>query len=109
VKRTLRSTGGRAQRRTVVRLYVAGSSRNSVAARKNLDAIIADVPDGALDLEVVDVFKFPERALSDGVLVTPMLIRLSPGPIQTIIGDLSDRDALRAVVGRISPDTRAVT
>lgn len=99
-------TKGRARRRTVVRLYVAGTCRNSLAARRNLDAIAGELPDGVLDLEVVDVFKFPERALSDGVLVTPMLIRLSPTPVQVITGDLSDRDALRAVVGRISPRTR---
>lgn len=105
MKRASRMRSNRARRRTVVRLYVAGFSRNSVAARKNLQAITADAPNGALDLEVVDVFKFPDRALADGVHVTPTLIRLSPRPIQVIIGDLSDQDALRTVLGAISTPT----
>lgn len=82
----------------MLRLYVAGSSRNSTEARRNLQAIVSGVPDASLDIEVVDVCKFPERALADGVLVTPTLIRLFPRPVQVIIGDLSDRDTVRAVL-----------
>jgi len=99
---------GRAARPTVVRLYLAGVSRNSAAAVKNVDAAAAELPGGSLDIELVDVFKFPERALADGVLVTPTLIRISPRPRQIVIGDLSDQDALRAVLSpRAKPTSGA--
>ena len=32
----------------------------------------------------------PRRALADGVIVTPTLLRLRPVPVQRVIGDLSD-------------------
>jgi circadian clock protein KaiB len=36
------------------------------------------------------VLKYPRRALADGVVVTPTLIRLLPLPVQRVVGDLSD-------------------
>jgi circadian clock protein KaiB len=80
----------RSKRQFVFRLYVAGTSRNSVVAQKNLRALCAFLPEGSVDLEIVDVFLFPERALADGVLVTPTLIKVSPRPSRTVVGDLSD-------------------
>ena len=32
----------------------------------------------------------PKRAVSDGVIVTPTLIKLLPLPVQRVIGSLSD-------------------
>jgi hypothetical protein len=43
--------------------------------------------------------RHPKRALSDGVLVTPTLVRLEPKPVQTIIGTLSDPARVVAALG----------
>ena len=32
----------------------------------------------------------PEQGLADGIIVTPTLLRLSPLPVQRVIGNLSD-------------------
>lgn len=73
-----------------LRLYVAGNGPNSVLARANIAAIChREFPD-AFELEIVDLLEFPLRALADGVVVTPTLLKLEPSPIQRIIGNLSD-------------------
>jgi circadian clock protein KaiB len=77
-------------KRIALRLYVAGNAPNSVRAMRNLKAICDDyLPDGDYDLEIVDVLEEPRRALRDGILLTPMLVKLTP-PRAWIIGDLSD-------------------
>ncbi len=82
----------------VLRLYVAGDSPNSIAARSNLDAALAELGVDDAKLEIVDVLRHPARSLTDGVLVTPTLIRVSPLPERKIIGNLRDRAALATVL-----------
>jgi circadian clock protein KaiB len=82
-----------------LRLYVVGGAPNSISARANLAAILSAVPRDAYSLEVVDCLLEPHRALAEGVLVTPTLIRLAPTPVQTIIGSLSNRQAVTASLG----------
>jgi circadian clock protein KaiB len=45
-------------------------------------------------IEVVDVFRQPKRALTDGVLMTPTLIKLAPSPVRRIVGTLKDADVV---------------
>ncbi len=84
-----------------LRLYVAGNGPNSSAARANLQTVIRDSDgDGPrVELEVVDVLKDPLRALEDGILVSPTLVRLSPRPTVRIVGNLSDLDTVRFALG----------
>lgn len=97
---TTTNRGRRGRRETlVVRLYVAGDSSNSQLARNNLQSALAHLPRGDVRLEVVDVLREPERALEDGVLVTPTLIRQSPLPERRVVGNLRDRSALMTGLG----------
>jgi circadian clock protein KaiB len=76
--------------RLVLRLYVAGDGPNSTAARANLRRILAPFDAAMYSLEIVDCLREPMRALQDGILVTPTLVRLEPPPERTIVGSLSD-------------------
>jgi circadian clock protein KaiB len=87
-----------------LRLYVAGDAPNSVAARSNLRRVLASCAPDSVSLEVIDCLKEPMRALQDGVLVTPTLLRLEPPPKQTIIGTLSETDRVVAALGMSKPD-----
>jgi circadian clock protein KaiB len=87
-----------------LRLYVAGEGPNSRLARENLRRILAEHASDPVEVEVVDCMRHPKRALNDGVLVTPTLVRLDPGPVQTIIGTLSDRQRVVSALGL--PDLR---
>lgn len=71
------------------RLYVAGDAFNSVQAVANLRALcLAHLPDRHV-IEIIDVFREPERALADGIFMTPTLVKRTPEPVRRIVGSLS--------------------
>jgi circadian clock protein KaiB len=74
----------------VLRLYVAGRAPNSLRAIANAKAICEANFAADYAIETIDLLKNPRRALADGVIVTPTLIKVAPGPIQRVIGNLSD-------------------
>ena len=86
----------------VLRLYVAGEAPNSARARANLRRLLTDVEPSRYQLEVIDCLLEPMRALNDGVLVTPTLMRLAPPPKQVVVGTLS---ALDRVADALEIDT----
>jgi circadian clock protein KaiB len=83
----------------LLRLYVAGDGPNSVEARANLAAILHDHPEARYQLEVVDFLKEPLRAMRDGVIVTPTLVRLAPPPERKLIGTLRETATVCAALG----------
>jgi circadian clock protein KaiB len=85
--------------RLVLRLYVAGSAPNSTRAHANLLALLQRAGTQDYDLEVVDCIREPQRALRDGVLVTPTLLRVEPQPVETLIGTLSDARKVALTLG----------
>jgi circadian clock protein KaiB len=80
-------------------MYVAGGAPNSVMALINLRSVLAEHCNGDAEVEVIDLLKEPWRGLRDRVLVTPMLLRIEPLPERCMVGTLSDRAALLAVLG----------
>ena len=81
------------------RIYVAGDSLNSAQALSNLAALCrANLPDRH-QIEVVDVFKDPKRALADGIFMTPTLIKLAPSPVRRIVGTLSQTQTVLLALG----------
>jgi circadian clock protein KaiB len=74
----------------MLRLYVAGNAPNSLSAIANAKAICDAHFAAGHELEIFDLLKEPMRALADGVIVTPTLLKLLPLPVQRVIGNLSD-------------------
>jgi len=83
-----------ASSRLLLRLYIAKGARTSVAAVANLKQAVADCQGAAAEVEVVDVYQAPKRALADRILVTPTLLRIRPDNVAIMIGDLADRQML---------------
>ncbi|MBC8085882.1 MAG: circadian clock protein KaiB [Phycisphaerae bacterium] len=73
-----------------LRLYVAGNGPNSALARANISALCHEEFPDAFELEVVDLIESPLRALADGIVVTPTLLKLAPAPTRRIIGNLNN-------------------
>jgi circadian clock protein KaiB len=71
------------------RLYVAGDGPHSNQAISNLKALCSEYLPERHEIEIIDVFREPKRALTDGVVLTPMTIKISPLPIRKIVGCLS--------------------
>jgi circadian clock protein KaiB len=88
-------------RTTVVllRLYIVGGAPNSVQALANLQAICQEHMKGAYKLEVIDILEHPQRALDEGILVTPSLAKLSPRPAANVVGNLSDKKKVIFALG----------
>jgi circadian clock protein KaiB len=72
------------------RLYVADDTMNSAQATANLQALCKTHLPGRHEIEIVDVFKDPQRAILEGIRMTPTLLRLAPLPIRRIVGTLVD-------------------
>lgn len=81
------------------RLFVAGNGPNSAQAVANLKAICAAHLGSHPSIEVVDVFLDPKRAVEDGIFMTPTLIKVSPVPLQRIVGTLSGTQAVLDALG----------
>lgn len=81
-----------------VRLYVAGDAANSAQAIYNLNSLCRTHLPNRHQIDIVDVFREPMRALEDGIFMTPTLVRLSPAPVRRIVGTLSQtREVLQAL------------
>jgi circadian clock protein KaiB len=83
----------------VLRLYIADNAPNSVRAVANLEAICNEHMKDRFKLEIIDVLEYPQRALADGVLVTPSLTKVSPSPAAKVVGNLSNRDSVLDALG----------
>jgi circadian clock protein KaiB len=75
-------------------LYVSGATPKSLRAIRNVRALCEKRLGGRYVLEVVDLFQkdWPEQQAE--IVATPTLVRTSPPPVRTIVGDLSDGDGV---------------
>lgn len=85
---------GSAREMLLLTLYTAGNSLNSLRALANINDICEDHFKGHYQLEVVDIFEHPLRALVDKILVTPTLVRTAPGERLLIVGSLSEKQTV---------------
>ncbi|MDP9140582.1 MAG: circadian clock KaiB family protein [Pseudomonadota bacterium] len=81
------------------RLYVADDTQNSALAVANLKALCHTHLADRYEIEVVDVLLQPARALADGILMTPTLVKLAPLPLRKIVGTLSQLQPLLQALG----------
>ncbi|HEX8517001.1 MAG TPA: circadian clock KaiB family protein [Bacteroidia bacterium] len=75
----------------IFRLFVSGMSVKSVRAIDNLQAILKEYSLENSELEIVDITLEPEMATRYQIFAIPTLMKISPLPIRTILGDLSDK------------------
>lgn len=80
-----------------LRLYVAGTTPNSVRAIENIKRICEEYLKGRYDLEVIDIYQQPVLAKGDQIIAVPALMRKLPPPLRKFIGDLSNTE--RILVG----------
>jgi circadian clock protein KaiB len=93
-----RTSGEQAAR---LRLYIAQSTPNSVRAAHNLSVVLNGLVGNCLvpELEIIDVFRQPRRAITDGVMVTPTLIGFAGDKRIVLIGDLGDQFQVQRAIG----------
>jgi circadian clock protein KaiB len=81
------------------KLYVATNTQNSAEAMANLLAICQRYLAGCHEIEVIDVQRHQQRALADGINMTPSLVKYAPGPIRKIVGTLAHTKRVLVALG----------
>lgn len=71
-----------------LRLYVAGISPTTEKTLKALHECLETAIKLPYTLEVVDIFRHPEKAEMDQITATPTLIKVWPKPTRRIVGEL---------------------
>jgi circadian clock protein KaiB len=92
------SEGDRRRGPVSLRLYVASDSAPSAQARRQLATLQERFGGQDWEVEVVDVFERPELAEEDRILATPVLIRVSPLPRLSVIGNFADSSAVASAL-----------
>lgn len=77
-------------------LFVTGATARSRRALQNLRRFCDEHLDGRYELEVVDLYRTPERAREAQIVAAPTLIRYLPEPRRLAVGDLSDTKVLES-------------
>ena len=76
----------------LLRLYISRHTPNSVNALANLKKICESSSDVIYEVEIIDIKENPKLAYEDNILAVPTLMRILPGEIKRIIGDLSNAE-----------------
>jgi circadian clock protein KaiB len=76
----------------VLRLFVAGTTPNSLRAIQNVRLICQERLPGRHELEVIDVYQHAGQLAAGQLVVAPTLVRQSPLPVRRWIGGLTDRN-----------------
>jgi circadian clock protein KaiB len=80
-------------------LYVAGDTQNSALAIANLTVLCRNHLPDRHEIEIVDVFREPKRALAEGIFMTPTLVKLTPAPVKKIVGTLNQLQTVLQTLG----------
>lgn len=100
-ERTVKRAKARAPRAPAklwqLRLYVTGSTDQSLLAFANLKQLCESQLKGGYRITVIDLLKQPQLARGDQILAVPTVVRRLPKPVRTLIGNLSD--GARVLVG----------
>ena len=90
----------------VLRLYVTGMTPRSTQALATIRALCDKHLAGRYDLEVIDIYQHPQRAVEDQVIAAPTLVKEQPAPLRRLIGDLSDAERVLAGLDLAPPAAR---
>ncbi len=85
--------------RYAFKLYVYGQTGTSIIAERNIRELIEEIRDIECSLEIIDILTSPEKSMEDKIIATPTLVRTDPQPQIKLIGDMSDTDFLKAMLG----------
>jgi circadian clock protein KaiB len=83
----------------MLRLYVTGSTPQSLRAINNIQKICKENLDGNYNLEVINLYENPELAKTEQIIAAPTLVKQLPLPLRRIIGDLSNSDKVLVGLG----------
>ncbi|MEG4856188.1 circadian clock KaiB family protein [Microcoleus sp. K1-B6] len=75
-----------------LRLYISGTTIQSVTALQNIKKICEEHLQGRYELEVIDIYQQTEAVIAENIVAVPTLIKKLPLPLQKMIGNLSNTE-----------------
>ena len=92
---TLALDGGGATRPKLhLRLYTGQTTFDTKAAISQVHSLLGSFR-GSYELEVLDTEEHRDSAIRDEALLTPMLVRVSPGPVIRVLMPQNNSETLR--------------
>ncbi|WP_255373115.1 circadian clock KaiB family protein [Chitinophaga sp. YR627] len=82
----------------MLRLFITGSTPNSIRAVSNIRQICETYLKGRYSLEIIDVYQEPGLAQQEQIVALPLLIKKRPLPQRKLIGDLSEVDKILKIL-----------
>lgn len=79
-------------------LFVSGMSVKSGHAIENLKKICDKHLKDRFELEIIDISRDKEKAVSNQIIAIPTLVRVYPAPSRIILGDLSDTEKVLRIL-----------
>ena len=80
-------------------LYITGATPNSTRALRNIKEICEYYLAGRYTLRIIDIYQEPQLAQQEQIIAAPTLVRRQPLPRRQLVGDLSNRPAVLAILG----------
>lgn len=78
--------------RFILKLYITGTTPNSLKAIRNIKEICEKHLKGRYSLEVIDIYQQPHLLKGEQIIAAPTLIKKLPLPLRKLIGDMSDTE-----------------
>lgn len=92
----------------LLHLYITGATPNSTRAVRNIKEICELYLPGRYELLIMDIYQQPELAQQEDLIGMPILIKRRPGLVRRLVGDLSDRARVLAVLGIAADGSRSL-
>lgn len=86
----------------VLRLFVSGSSPNSMRAIRNIQIFLEKHLKGKYKLNIIDLYKERAMAKEEQIVALPLLIKKFPLPERRLVGDMSNVKKVREGLGLIA-------
>ncbi len=83
-----------ANRRYVLRLYIAGMTPRSAEAIRRVTDFCQKHLTTQYELEIIDIYQKPALARGEQIIAVPTLVKHLPEPLRRFIGDMHDEDRL---------------
>jgi len=75
----------------ILRLYILGNTKGSEKTLTNLKTLLDDELSNQYSLEIIDLLQNPQLAEEDKIFATPTVVKVLPGPIRKVVGDLANK------------------
>lgn len=84
----------------VLKLYVAGHTTRSIQAIASAKTFCETYLQGHYQLEIVDIYRYPEETQAEQIITVPTLLRKLPLPQRKLTGNnISDMEKLHVWLG----------